>query len=290
MRGRRHPTEVKARAVTLRQQGHSLGEISDTLHVSKITVQGWVAHIGLTEAQCQRIREKAIISAARGRPLAVEAWRKKIAIWKEGIYHQVQHLGLLPFEQAAIGQLTCGLLYICEGGKYPATRGLSFANTDPRMIRLFLLLLRQHFPVQEEKLRLRIMHRWDQNGEQLKQFWSQVTAIPLTQCYRTYADRRTRRQPTRRTNYQGICHIQYLDTALQYRLQAIGESVLDLVGKTRGRPLTGRADGGMLNEPKPPRYRARPFVSPPEHEEVLILGVPIVNVGTSMRNGGAGGA
>ena len=112
MRGRRHPTGVRARAVALRQQGHSLREISDTLYVSKITVQGWVAHVSLTEAQCQQIREKEIISAARGRPLAVEAWRKKIAIWKEGIYHQVQHLGWLPFEQAAIGQLTCGLLYL----------------------------------------------------------------------------------------------------------------------------------------------------------------------------------
>ncbi len=39
-----------------------------------------------------------------------------------------------------------GILYICEGAKYPAARQLGFANTDPRMIRFFVLLLRQHQP------------------------------------------------------------------------------------------------------------------------------------------------
>ena len=73
----------------------------------------------------------------------------------------------------------------------------------------------------------RITHRWDQDGETLKRFWSDVTRIPLARFSPPYADRRTKDQPTRRAEYRGVCCVTYLSTTLQYTLQAIGESVLN---------------------------------------------------------------
>ncbi len=229
MRGRRYLKSVRAQAFALRAGGSSLQEISDELRVPKNTLSGWVAHVELTDAMRKRLKSKERESAARGRPLAVEAWRRKTERWKEGIRAQVEHLGSLPFDQPDIGRLACGLLYVCEGGKYPSTRRLSFANTDPRMITFFLTLLRRYFPVEEKKLRVRIMHRWDQDGEALRRFWSQVTGIPFSQCYATQPDLRTKGHPTRRSDYRGVCDLTYSSTTLQYTLQAIGESVMKVV-------------------------------------------------------------
>ena len=119
-------------------------------------------------------------------------------------------------------------MYLCEGGKYPSSRHLTFGNTDPAMIKTFLTLLRQHYEIAESKFRVRVMHRWDQDGAALRRYWSRVTGIPLRQFYRSYADRRTKGTPTRKYTYKGVCSVQYGDTTTQYELQAIGEAVLKM--------------------------------------------------------------
>lgn len=271
MRGRRYPDRVQARAIALRTEGRSLGEISVILTIPKNTLSGWVRHVSLTAAQRQRLISKEITSAARGRPLAVEAWRKKIERWKETIRSQVDHLGALPFTQPSIGQLACGLLYICEGGKYPSTRHRSFGNTDPRMIRFFLLLLRRHLSLDEKKFRVRVMHRWDQDEEALQRFWSQETDIPLEQFYPARADSRTKGKPTQRTDYRGICNIMYFSTTLQYTLQAIGDSALNRAIGMEGRVALDDPGSGLLGEPEPPTYDTVYFSAFPERAEIRMV-------------------
>ncbi len=154
MRGRRYPELLKRQALTLRAHGRSLQEIADELHLPKNTVQTWVHHVKLTTAQQERLQTKWIESAAAGRPLAVLAWQRKMECWKDTIRRQVSHLAMLPLTEPDIAKLVCGFLYICEGGKYPTSRHLTFGNADPRMIKLFLTLLRRHFPVTRRQNRL----------------------------------------------------------------------------------------------------------------------------------------
>ena len=246
MRGVAHPVELKAKALALRGQGRSLLEISVELGIPKNTVQGWVGQVVLTDAQRARLCRKELESRARGRELAVLAWQRKIAAWKKGIENQVEYLGSLPFDQPQIGRLACGLLYICEGGKYPSARQLTFGNSDPRLIQTFLLLLRKYFTIEERKFRIAVLRRWDQNAAELARFWSGITGIPLAQFYHSHADRRTKGIPTLRRNYYGVCYVRYLNTTLQYTLQAIGESVLGHEGEKKW-----WSSGG--SNPGPPR-------------------------------------
>ena len=271
MRGRRYPDAVRGRATTLRASGWSLQEISEELGVPKNTLSGWVRDVPLNDAQRARLQQKWLECAARGRPLAVEAWRRKIEQWKAGIHAQVSHFGSLPFGQPDIGRLACGLLYVCEGARYPASRRLSFANSDPRMIVLFLRLLRDYFVVDERKFRVRIMHRWDQDGEALKRFWSGVAGIALSQFHPSYADARTKGQPTQRAGYQGVCGIEYHSTTLQYTLQAIGESVLNLAANQEGQASVDDDGSGMLSESEPPCYRTVYDSVFPEREEIKLV-------------------
>lgn len=215
------------RARALRQQGFTFTEIQAHIGVvPKSTLSGWLKGVTLSTEQRARIDERIRQGGATGRPLARAAWKRKIAAWQQAIDKRVEPLGRLSYNSPEIARLVCGLLYLCEGGKYPSSRQLMFGNSDPRIIATFLRLLRQSYRIDESRLRARVMHRWDQHGRQLVSRWSTITGIPKRQFYPPYADRRTEHRVTKRSDYLGVCCIQYGDTAIQYELQAIGEAAV----------------------------------------------------------------
>ncbi len=48
-------------------------------------------------------------------------------------------------------KLFCGLIYGCEGAKYPASNLISLVNSDPKLINTFVNLLRKSFTLDESK-------------------------------------------------------------------------------------------------------------------------------------------
>jgi hypothetical protein len=221
-----YPKEVKQETRNLRNQGWTLGEISLKMKVPKNTLSGWVKDIKLAEKQKERIRQKIISSSAIGRPLAVKANREKVEQWKERIRERVKHLGTYALNDPEAGKLICGLLYLCEGAKYPSSRFLHFGNSDSKVINFFINLLRKSYPIDEDKLRFSIGYRYDQDCEELKNYWSSVIRVPKSKCLNSKPDTRTKGKPTRKENYKGICRIIYYDTSLQFELQSIGETII----------------------------------------------------------------
>lgn len=218
--------DIRQEARNLRNRGLSLGEISLTLEIPKNTISGWVKDICLNKKQKQRIIQKIIVSGAIGRPLAIRVNREKIEKWKENIKNKVMHFTRLPLDNPEIGKIVCGLLYLCEGAKYPASRYLHFGNSDPKMIYFFINLLRKVYCIKADKLRFSIGYRFDQNYEELKNYWSNLTGIPASKCLNTKPDMRTKGKPTFKKDYRGICRLIYYDTSLQLELQLIGETII----------------------------------------------------------------
>ncbi len=226
----RYTKRLKKKMRALRARGWSLGEMSKKFRIPKNTLCVWVTDVKLTMSQRERIRQKEIESAAKGRHLAVKANRAKIEKWKERVRKSVRHFEKLPFQNPEIAKALCGILYACEGAKYPATRGLVFTNSDPAMIIFFLNLIRIYFDIREEKLRGRIVYRWDQDMKELHRYWSKVTNIPTSRFFKTKPDKRTKGKATGRRGYKGVCSIQYSDTLLQFQLQCIGEAIMKSSG------------------------------------------------------------
>ena len=223
---RTYPEKIKQKVHSLRHAGWSLGEIGEKMKIPRNTISGWVRDIHLTKQQEKRIKAKITASAAIGRPLAVEANRRKIEQWKESIRNSVKNFENIPLENPELGKLICGLLYLCEGSKYPSTRCLVFGNSDAGIIRCFTNLLRACFNIKEDKLRCRVLYRYDQNLEELNKYWSDVTKIPLRSFYKSKPDRRTKGKSTLKKGYKGICAVHYLSTELQFQLQSIGEMII----------------------------------------------------------------
>ena len=96
---------IRTQAQALRQQGHTYMEICAELGCSipKGTLAYWFREIRLTPQQQDRIRAKIVANGARGRPLAREAWAKKVARWREGIEARVQPFGRLPYTDSMLG-------------------------------------------------------------------------------------------------------------------------------------------------------------------------------------------
>lgn len=218
-------TKLKAR--DLRKAGWSLGEISAKMKIPKNTVSGWVRDIRLTQKQNERIKEKIMASGAIGRPLAAKLLHVKMENWKHGIREKVKHFARFPAQNSEMGKLICGLLYLCEGAKYPSSRYLYFGNSNPKIIYFFITLLRKYYNVDEKKLRFDICYRWDQDYEKLKKYWSKLTAIPKSKCLHSKPDKRTKGKKTLKEDYKGVCRIVYYSTDLQFELLSIGEAIVN---------------------------------------------------------------
>ncbi len=210
--------KTKQKVRSLRNQGWSLGEINLKMKIPKNTLSGWVKDIQLTEKQKERIRQKIIDSGQIGRPLAIKLLRKKMERWKDGIRQKISNFENLPLQNSEMGKLICGLLYLCEGAKYPSTRRLEFINSDPQVIYFFINYLRKYFHIYEDKLRISIVYRCDQNLQKLINFWSNLTKVPKTQFLNSRPDIRTKGKKTLRKDYKGVCKIIYYDTSLQFEL------------------------------------------------------------------------
>ena len=221
-----YSNKIKQKVRNLRKRGRSIGEISLKMEIPKNTLSGWVKDIQLTEKQRERIKQKIIASGKIGRTLAIKKLAEKIKEWKENIKVKVKHFEKLPLENPEVGKLVCGILYLCEGAKYPASRFLHFGNSDCKLIYFFLNLLRKTYNIDEDKLRFSIGYRYDQNYEELKNYWSNLTGIPRSRCLNAKPDMRTKGKPTLRKDYRGVCRIIYYDTSLQFELQSIGEAII----------------------------------------------------------------
>lgn len=228
---KRYSPEFKAKAVALRRQGYSLYELRDLPNVRLATVQGWVRNVPLSKKAKKRIRQRILEGGKVARACARVVNGQTLEAWKRGIQESSRtevRRGRLTRE---VGRLLCASMYSCEGAKYPSARRLGFGNSDPRMIQLFLRLLRRYFAVDEEKFRCQVFHRWDQNLRDLIRYWSGITGIPPRQFYPSKPDRRTKGKPTLRKDYRGVCSITYFSTTLQFTLQSIGEALMESCGK-----------------------------------------------------------
>lgn len=117
-----------------------------------------------------------------------------------------------------------GLLYGCEGSKYPAHRGLAFANSEPELILTFTKLLRKAFDLNEQKFSIHLQIHTSHNFVELRKYWSQLLNLP-EECF-TKPTVTTPRGGKHRNIYMGTCTLRYWDYRIQLKLLGIYERFL----------------------------------------------------------------
>lgn len=227
----RYPVEIKNLALTLRKDGYSYREIREKLqkyNIPKNTLSCWVtkAKILLTNKQLQRIRktQQHLLIEAH---LKGGAWNKNQKLKRleaardDAWYFLKEHS---PLYSKNIFFLSG--LYLGEGSKCDET--LQFANSNPRIIQCFLSIFRKSFPVLESKFGIQIHARFDQNTDELKKYWSEITHIPLEKFQKVHKDMRTTKSKTY-GNYKGVCAIYYYDARIQRFMLELQKQYLEHV-------------------------------------------------------------
>lgn len=175
--------ERKELIVNLRHQGLSYGEIRQGIpfKISKSTVSNWCKDIELTEQQKERLDKLFKDGSYRGRLLGSKANQtrraREIAEIKEKARLEIPLLTKNEFWIAGL------MLYWAEGNK---SQSVGISNSDPELIRFMMKWFREIFGVCDNKFKIYLNIHSGQNESKIKQFWSGIIDIPVSQFGKSY--------------------------------------------------------------------------------------------------------
>ena len=195
------------------------------LKVPKSTISTWCKGIELDEKAKNRVNDKIKKTLAVSRVKAWSTIAAKRQKYLESIYSQNKAV-IKNLQNIEVAKIALAMLYLGEGSK--THRGsLMFGNSEPKVIALFLKLLRQSYVIDESKFRYTLQCRADQDVKKLEAYWSDLTDIPPAQCYKVQIDPRTKGKPLKKQGYKGVCRIDYFSAHIDNELLII----VDLINK-----------------------------------------------------------
>ncbi|OGG15722.1 hypothetical protein A3D77_01705 [Candidatus Gottesmanbacteria bacterium RIFCSPHIGHO2_02_FULL_39_11] len=205
---------TKNRARFLREkEGYSYGQIIKELHVARSTLHLWLRN----SQRPEKFKIKDRIAWLKTiQPLGAQANREKREQRIVKLTKEIQKEINLFQTNKSINRAFLSLLYWAEGSKYRHD-GMIFANTDPRLVLLFITMLRASYELDERKFRIRLHLHDYHNEKQVKAFWSTLLKIPESQFTKTYRKQRSK-EKTFRKNFGGICFLKYNSIDLKDRL------------------------------------------------------------------------
>lgn len=183
---------LRLKARKLRQRGISVKKIAQYLGISKSTTSVWVRDIVLSVEQLESLRRSSLLGAERGRLknalMQKEKWQKHMEKARQS---GIVTIGNLTNKEFLITGLA---LYWAEGCK--KTRKVEFCNSDPTMIRLLICWLQKYFDILSEDIRCVVgineMHM--KREGHVKEYWSKISGIPLSQFRKTSFKRVTNKK------------------------------------------------------------------------------------------------
>lgn len=218
--------ELKLAAIKMRDGGCTYPEIETSLGVSRSTLSGWLRHLNLSKVALERIKNRKDAHLQQARLLANEAHRQSKIREVESVQMEVRRaFRNYPFNRLMFeGWLA--MLYLGEG--FRNRSALGFGNSNPRILALFVKLLRKVYKINEQKFRCCLYLRCDQIVETETRFWSKVLSIPKERFSKPQFDKRTLGKKTW-DGYHGVCAIMYYDARLEKRVVAVAEYLMERI-------------------------------------------------------------
>jgi len=207
----------------LRKQGYSIKEICKKAGLAKSSVSIWVRDIKLTLKQKQNLSEKGIkkevIEKRRNTRLIKENARRQIIIDKA----KKEINKLLERELKLMGIA----LYWAEGSK--TRRGtVQFSNSDPKLVQIMMRFFRKICRVPRRKFRGHIFLHPHLSDKKAKEYWHNISGIPLNQFYKTSKQQSRASKGKKDTLPFGTFCIQICNTELFLKIKGWMERVYEL--------------------------------------------------------------
>ena len=214
---------TKVNAKDMWMQGVPFTKIANKLDVSKSTLHYWLRGLDHPEKLTKLGKQKYgyLLRYNNERGMAKKRRRELTKITLEvskevDCYHKL-------FSSDYYKSMLA-VLYWAEGNKAKGnTRRapLGFTNTNPKICKLFVELLRECYSVDESRFKVHLYLHYYHNQERTRQYWSNLLRIPENQFAKIRLKRRSRNRF--RANHYGICSIRYPSVDLQYRITTTAE-------------------------------------------------------------------
>ena len=208
-----HDMNLINEAKKLRGQAYSYGEIAKKLQIAKSTAHLWVKRVELDEKALKELERKRTLARLKG--------LKALKNIRELRKNQIKKLAIISVNKINLNRetkkLLCSFLYWGEGSKN--TNSLTFTNSDPLMVKSFLTLLRSSFELEERKFRALVHIHEYHNEKKIKNYWSKVTNIPLSQFSKSYLKSHTGKNV--KEGYKGTISISYYDYKIALELSFV---------------------------------------------------------------------
>lgn len=190
--------EDRKKAILLRKEGKTYGEILKEIGVSKSTLSLWLRSVGLAKKQKQMITEKRRVAQRKGAAARRTQRIERTEIIVEKARVEIGELSARELLQAG------AILYWAEGNKekeYRHGTGMDFANTDPRMISFYIRWLKVCCGVPENDIYAHLyIHEYQKKQvKKAVEFWSEKSGLSPAKITGIYFKRHNPK--TKRHNY-----------------------------------------------------------------------------------------
>lgn len=164
----------------LRKRGLSYNEIRKKLDnaVSKSTLSLWLKSIPLKSEYKKRLYTKQVQTLSRGSQSQKERRKREI----NEIVKRAKEEIATPISEGTF-KLFGAALYWGEGSK---GNRLQVTNSDPCLILLMVRWIEKIFKIKRKNLKARLNIYPQQNEKEIKNFWSDLTGIPVENFGKSY--------------------------------------------------------------------------------------------------------
>ena len=169
-------------AISMRKQGFSYSEILKKVPVAKSTLSLWLKSVNLSKGQKQRLTQKKLDAMKRGWIKVHQNRLEKTKIIRESAMAEVEQISKKDL------WLIGSILYWAEGTKekkHSVSQRVSFNNSDPRMIRIFLKWLKESISIKSEEIGYEIyVHESSKNSvTDIIKYWENVVETKISKIY-----------------------------------------------------------------------------------------------------------
>ena len=210
----------RTKAIQLRKAGKSYSEIKGLVKVSKSSLSLWLRNIHLTEDQVQRLKQT--------KEKAVERFRNTMRLKREkrlSNYYEIQKKRWLPLSNREF-YLTGLFLYWGEGNK-ASRHTISISNTDPTLLKLSLLWMKNSLKIPEKAIRVCLQLYSDMDIDEAVDFWAKTLAISKNQFNKPYIKFSTRDLIDQKGFGHGTCNLVAHNTVIKENLMMAIRGIAD---------------------------------------------------------------
>lgn len=176
---------LKGKAIELRGEGLSYNEILRQVPVAKSTLSLWLRSIGIAKRQKQKLTERRLAAIRRGR----ETWKNQRIKKTKAIKLQAS-LDITEIDGRDLWLMGI-MLYWAEGAKqkdHDPSQGVLFSNSDPFMIKIFLIWLKTCLKISNNDIAFDIcVHETHKDKlKTVSKYWATITGFSEREFGRIY--------------------------------------------------------------------------------------------------------